>query len=286
MWPGVSTGSTTYRWPWERTEGIPSCFWPHWGRWPWRECRPWWERGSWRGKSLEGPPPLRGNSASSSTGRTGQIQPSLSQHRRIQILMIKYIWESYGAWESMVWQLTLPLPLWGPSHSLVCCISPAWKESSSTGIFWWMAWRPQCQERNRRSHRHPQAQSRTQSWVWGGLPLTCEQTGAIFFNCGVHSFRLGWLPTYISMFLPVSYEVRIVIWERYVLHPFTIHFFTDFINCSLRTERMLLLEQRMRNNTQNQQRPENATRNVSVCVQITRSCLHIGNLCWYTEQAS
>lgn len=76
----------------------------------------------------------------------------------------------------------LPRPLWGPSGSQVCCISLAWRGSSSTCNSWWMAWHPRYQEHNHRSLHHLPAQTHTPNSVSGDLPLTYEWAGNICFS--------------------------------------------------------------------------------------------------------
>ena len=150
----------------------------------------------------------------------------------------------YKQWQRLM--KILPQPLWGPSGSQVCDIFPAWRESSSTCTSWWRAWHQQYQEHNRRSLHRPLAQTHSLSSVSGDLPLTCRETARILsamliLHCrgetAVKSLVWDDCKQMHIHFLPVSYEVRVVIRERYFLHSFTVHFFTDFINCSLQKER-------------------------------------------------
>lgn len=134
--------------------------------------------------------------------------------------------------------------LWGPSHSQVCCISPAWRESSSTCTSWWRVSHPQSQEHNHRSLHRPPTQNRNLSSVSGVLQLTCKQTKH-FIYLNVHcreikhsGFSCSCLWTHASLLLPVSYEVGILLREWHVLHSFTVHFFTYFINRTLQKKQI------------------------------------------------
>lgn len=126
-----------------------------------------------------------------------------------------------------------PLPRWDPSDHQACCTSPAWKESSSSDTFWWMAWHPLFPGRSHRSPPHPQEQSRTLSSVSADLPLTCgqQQSSAMQETTAARSRSgPGW-----TVFLPVTNQVRFFN-DRYILHSLTVHFFTDFINRRLQPE--------------------------------------------------
>lgn len=63
-------------------------------------------------------------------------------------------------------------PLWGLCHSLVCCIFPAYMESSSVCTSWWRASHLQCRQHNRKSRLHPPARNRSLSSMLAAHRLT------------------------------------------------------------------------------------------------------------------
>lgn len=129
-----------------------------------------------------------------------------------------------------------PLPHLDPSDHQVCCISLAWKESSLSGIFWWMAWHPLYQGHSHRSPHHPQVQSRTLNSVSADLPLTCEQQHFVKYYAKKQPQQNSIsVQDEVKHVLPVANEVRFFK-NGYILHSLTVHFFTDFINSRLRSE--------------------------------------------------
>lgn len=120
-------------------------------------------------------------------------------------------------------------PRWDLFHSLVCCIFPAWREASSVCTSWWRASHLLCRRHNRKSQLHPPARNRSLSSALAGPRPTYKPKAAI----QLHLRRLVGLKHPSLEYLPVSYEVRILLGEQFILHSFTVHFLTDFINCSL-----------------------------------------------------
>lgn len=177
--------------------------------------------GNWTGKSpADPPPPPHENSESSSTEM---------KHRPCNIVNNR---RHCAAGCQSRWSEIVPRPQTDPFHSLVCGISPAWRESSSTCTSWWKASHLRCRERNRRSPRHLPVRTHSLSSPSAVLQLACNQ---VF---GYSQLLVGFISKVDGNFridvLPVPNEVGFPLSEWLIFHPFAVHFLTDFINCSLK----------------------------------------------------
>lgn len=119
--------------------------------------------GNWTGKTPVDPPPPHENSESSSTEMKRRPCNIVNNRRHC------------AAGCQSRWSEIVPRPQTDPFHSLVCGISPAWRESSSTCTSWWKASHLQCRERNHRSPGHLPVRTHSLSSLSAVLQLACNK---------------------------------------------------------------------------------------------------------------